>query len=42
MTHSESAELLAVIRSALKYDPKGRLSAAELLALPWFNQEYIE
>lgn len=38
----ESAGLLAVIRSALKYDPKDRLSAAELLALPWFNQEYIE
>ena len=42
MTYNESAGLLAVIRSALKYDPKDRLSAAELLALPWFNQEYIE
>lgn len=42
MTCNESAQLLTVIRSALKYDPKDRLSAAELLALPWFNQEYIE
>ncbi|KAF1913678.1 kinase-like domain-containing protein [Ampelomyces quisqualis] len=42
MTYNESAGLLAVIRSALKYDPQDRLSAAELLALPWFNQEYIE
>lgn len=37
MTYNESAGLLAVIRSALKYDPKDYLSAAKLLALPWFN-----
>lgn len=42
MTYNESAGLLKGIRSALEYDPQDRLSAAELLALPWFNQEYIE
>ena len=42
MTYNESDGLLKVIRSALKYDPEDRLSAAELLALPWFNQEYVE
>ena len=39
MANNESAGLLAVIRSALEYDPKDRLSAAELLALPWFDRE---
>jgi hypothetical protein len=42
ITYNKSAGLLVVIRSALKYDPKDRLLAAELLALPWFNQEYRE